>query len=1166
MKSVLGLFAAAIAGTALWEALTAVLLGLSGYTTAPFADLWSRLLWANSTGIVMVAPLVLGLAAAVRNPPSWRETLEGTALLALHATATVHAFGLLFSDYGHWMLMVPLTAQLPFLLWLSLRCGPLFAAAGSLVLGLSMIGSIIIGRDRYAGTPFSLAERLLASQYAILAMSFVALVIAALISERKNAEQAARTSEERLRLSLDAGKLGTWEFEPGTGLFQASARARRCFGVPQGLPLPFSTVTGALYPADRLSFQALFQRAERDGSEFDGECRALWPDGSVHWLHIMGRATGNGSSGRGRVAGAVRDITEQKSISSLKESAEQLRLFVEQAPVAIAMFDPGMRYLAASKRWMTDFKLGQRGLIGRSHYEMFPNTPEPWKEAYRRAFAGEVISAEQDPVIGASGRTHWLRWEVSPWRLQDGSIGGVVIFVENVTARVETERALRETREDLNRAQAVARCGSWRLDVNRNELAWLDETYRIFGIPPGTPLTYENFLAAVHPGDRELVDRAWKAAVAGTPYDIEHRIVAGGQTKWVRQRAELDYTAAGRLLGGFGTVQDITDKKQAEEELVHLQRLTQLIGDRAADPIFLTDGMGRVTYANPEAERVFGYEPNEMIGQSLHDLVHHHYADGRAFPWEDCPMSKHQALGATIRNHEDVFFHKDGSPVAVSCSYAPLAEEGTQGGGVFVVRDISAAKAAQAALLESEERLRLSNEAAGIGTFTIDVGADRAQYSPELAAMLGFPGIRSASIEGAFARVHRDDLARVRAEYEAGLSGSGAGQIKMDFRFVRPGGEIRWMTWMGRVDFRQGAAGREPFRIAGACVDITDRKRAEEALREREERLRAIVGTAGDAIVVIDEAGRVQSINPSGERMFGYTASELTGKNVSVLMPEPHRAAHDGYVAAYSRTGEAKLGGGRELEHQRKDGSVFPADLAVAQWYVGGKRYYSGIIHDVTERKRHDEKVQLLLREVNHRAKNMLALVQAIASRTAAPDHGEFMKRFSERLSALAASQDLLVSSGWQGASIEALVRSQLSHFQSSIDNRITLAGPSLKLSAPAAQAIGMALHELATNAGKYGALASSTGGIEIEWRLGREAAGNERFALIWTEHGGPAVSPPKHSGFGTTVIVVMPRMELDAEVTLEYPLEGLRWRLECPAKRVLEIPNNGNDAAQAAE
>jgi signal transduction histidine kinase len=124
---------------------------------------------------------------------------------------------------------------------------------------------------------------------------------------------------------------------------------------------------------------------------------------------------------------------------------------------------------------------------------------------------------------------------------------------------------LRESQRDLNRAQAVAHTGSWRLDVRHNELTWSDETYRMFGIPAGTPMTYETFLAAVHPDDKAHVDSKWQAALRGEPYDIEHRIIVGNDIKWVRERAELEFDQNKVLSGGFGTVQDITELKKIDK-------------------------------------------------------------------------------------------------------------------------------------------------------------------------------------------------------------------------------------------------------------------------------------------------------------------------------------------------------------------------------------------------------------------------------------------------------------------------------------------------------------------------------------------------------------------------------------------------------------------------
>ena len=141
------------------------------------------------------------------------------------------------------------------------------------------------------------------------------------------------------------------------------------------------------------------------------------------------------------------------------------------------------------------------------------------------------------------------------------------IYSRDITERKQAEEVLRQSREDLDRAQAVGQIGSWRLDVGRNVLTWSDENHRIFGLPKDTTMSYETFLGVIHPDDRQYVDTQWMAGLAGRPYDIDHRIVVDGQVKWVREKAYLEFDDAGKLLGGFGITQDITERKNMESAL-----------------------------------------------------------------------------------------------------------------------------------------------------------------------------------------------------------------------------------------------------------------------------------------------------------------------------------------------------------------------------------------------------------------------------------------------------------------------------------------------------------------------------------------------------------------------------------------------------------------------
>ena len=202
----------------------------------------------------------------------------------------------------------------------------------------------------------------------------------------------------------------------------------------------------------------------------------------------------------------------------------------------------------------------------------------------------------------------------------------------------------------------------------------------------------------------------------------------------------------------------------------------------------------------------------------------------------------------------------------------------------------------------------------------------------------------------------------------------------------------------------------------------------------------------------------------------------------------------------------------------------------------------------VAERTQH---IQLLLGEVNHRSKNMLSVVSAIAQQMRAETQDEFVRRFSLRIQALAASHDLLARSQWKSIAILDLVRAQLGHFEDLMDRRMSLDGPALDLSVSAAQCIGMVVSELATNAVKHGALSGQNGRVDVAWRVDRDD-GEPRFTMSWVEHGGPPVTAPAHRGFGSTVIKSMAELSLDGAVELDFAQSGLTWRFACAAARIM--------------
>jgi two-component sensor histidine kinase len=228
---------------------------------------------------------------------------------------------------------------------------------------------------------------------------------------------------------------------------------------------------------------------------------------------------------------------------------------------------------------------------------------------------------------------------------------------------------------------------------------------------------------------------------------------------------------------------------------------------------------------------------------------------------------------------------------------------------------------------------------------------------------------------------------------------------------------------------------------------------------------------------------------------------------------------------------------------------VLPAEPQV--WFEPGvpelDELWDALSRAATNRCRAEEHQRLLMQELSHRTKNLLSVVQSIANQTAAASPTDFVERFAQRIQALSASHDLLVLSEWRGVEVESLVRTQLAHFADLLGERIIIEGPPLSVTPSAAQSIGMALHELATNAGKYGSLSDDHGGVTIDWRID-----DDEFSIGWIEHDGPCVKPPKRRGFGSTIISAVAEASVGGEVKLNYKSSGVTWRLRCAASKVL--------------
>jgi PAS domain S-box-containing protein len=241
--------------------------------------------------------------------------------------------------------------------------------------------------------------------------------------------------EALLQLAMEAASAGAWAWDAHTNVATWDDRYHAMYGFARGEPRLHEAWLGRLHPDDRPAVVARLEAVRRTPGDdgWDMEFRAVTPDRGVVWMQGLGRAVRDAGGALVSMSGINLDISERKRVEQrLRESEEKLRLFFAYAPAAAAMFDREMRYLAVSRRWLQDFGL-VGDIIGRCHYDVFPEIPERWKEILHRSLAGATERAEEDRFDRADGSTQWLRWEVLPWRTDVGEIGGLIILSEDIT-------------------------------------------------------------------------------------------------------------------------------------------------------------------------------------------------------------------------------------------------------------------------------------------------------------------------------------------------------------------------------------------------------------------------------------------------------------------------------------------------------------------------------------------------------------------------------------------------------------------------------------------------------------------------------------------------------------------------------------------------------------
>ena len=579
-------------------------------------------------------------------------------------------------------------------------------------------------------------------------------------------------------------------------------------------------------------------------------------------------------------------------------------------------------------------------------------------------------------------------------------------------------------------------------------------------------------------------------------------------------------------------------EREARNELQRAETMLELIGASAPIALYAKDVEGRYLYANAVVAAATGTADGQLVGKTDMDW---------AAPDVAATLTANDAVAMTsgeVNDTEESIFHPDGERRTYRALKAPLRDRsGEIIGLVGVSTDITEQKRVAEQLTRMAERAEIAQQAARSSLYEYDPSSNTATRDPLIRELLGYSADELPADHDAWERlIHRDDLPQFRQTVRKSLDR--AERFAMEYRVFRKDGSIMWIADVGRIVRDDRGT---PQRIVGMATDVTERKEAEEELRRTNSLLQLIGDSAGGMIFAKDRQGRYIYANQHVSQITSRGSDELIGRDdTSWAKPELARL----YMDNDRRIMEAGVAEEVDEEALLPDGSrrLYRSLKAPLRNTAGEVIGIVGVATDITSRKAAEEREQLLAREVDHRAKNLLAVVQSVVQMSRAEDIDSFKAGVTGRIQSLARAHSLLAQGRWEGVGLEQIVAEELAAFRVDGQDRIRIEGPPLRLTPAAAQSLALVLHELATNAAKYGALSRDGGAVKVGWA--REEDGSA--SLQWCELSGVATAPPTRSGFGGRLIQASVQRQLRGTLAYHWGENGLTVRLTIPAEHLL--------------
>ncbi|EIZ86817.1 PAS sensor protein [Methylobacterium sp. GXF4] len=736
--------------------------------------------------------------------------------------------------------------------------------------------------------------------------------------------------------------------------------------------------------------------------------------------------------------------------------------------------------------------------------------------------------------VRKNGTRFWASGEMMPLKAEDGEIQGFLKILRDRTQQQEDAASLHDSELRFRSLVEVSPQVVWFGDAAGNitycNAYWYDYT----GLPPGE--TGEaSWMGVIHPDYREPTRTAWLAAArTGDAYEVEFPLRrADGQYRWFLSRARPVRDTDGTLRSWIGTSLDIHERKQAETRFAALTDLSPAI-------IWFGNPDGSLSYLNDRWYEYTGQTPEQALPLGWGEVIHPDDLPGLLEVWEDARTRE------VLYDTEARLRRVDGVYRWFLIRAEPLRDEaGKVIGWLGSNSDIHDRRHAEHALQKAQDQLRLAVEATSIGIFDYDLVTGDLGWDARVCALFGLPPDAPVSYDVFLAGLHPDDRSWVDEAVKAVLDPAGDGVYDIVYRTIGlQDGVERWVAAKGQTFFAQGKA----VRFIGTVRDVTASRQAEQDLRETEERYRMASRATNDAIWDWNLASDHIRWNEAVQTLFGYAADEVGPSGAwwkSHIHPDDRERVK---TSIYAVIDDSTEHWSDEYRFLRADGSyAYILDRGyVIRDAQGHAVRMIGAMLDITARKRAEEHQRLLTGELQHRVKNTLAMVQAIANQTLrnATSPQEAREAFQARLIALGKAHDILTQASWTAAPIAEVIEGALSvHRQDAA--RIRISGPNVLLAAKPALSLALALHELATNAAKYGALSNESGIVELRWHVIHDDTA-PRFCLTWSEQGGPPIlSQPARRGFGSRLIERSFAAEVGGEVKLTYAPTGVVCRLE---------------------